>query len=114
MAVSNEECAEVIENGADYIEKWGWHRGDLYNWHAVSSYQDRPPACIMGGLMVGNRRGQDTRGRFPMGEIMAKFNQAVPEVGCVPAWNDHKCESKQQALDVMRLAAKRLRIGWEE
>ena len=112
--VSNEEIAEVIEDGADYIEKWGWHQGDLYAWKAVSTYQDRPPACMMGGLMVGNRMRGALQQRVPMEILVGKFRKAAPEVGAISAWNDYVCQSQQQALDMMRLAAKRLRIGWEE
>ena len=114
MIVSNEKFAEVVENGADYIEKWGWHQGNLYNWQAVDSYQELPPACIQGALMVGNRSKNTSLGLLPMNDLMTKFHQAVPEVGCVTGWNDRVCESQQQALDMMRLAAKRLRIGWEK
>lgn len=110
--VSDEEIAGIIEDGADYIEKWGWHQGDLYNWNAVHSYQGRPPACIQGGIMVGNKMKNCMNNRAPMAIIMARFHRAVPEVGIgVTTWNDRVCESKQQALDMMRLAAKRLRIG---
>ena len=114
MAVSNEVIADIVENGADYIEKWGWCRRKLYDWQAVDSYQEYPPACIVGGLMVGNRMRGALRNRVLMETLVSKFREAVPEVGAVSAWNDYECETKQQALDLMRLAAKRLRIGWEK
>lgn len=112
--ISNEVIADIVENGADYIEKWGWCRRKLYDWQAVDSYQDYPPACIMGGLMVGNRVKFCMDKQAPLEAIVSKFREAVPEVGAVSAWNDHVCTSQQQALDLMRLAAKRIRIGWEE
>lgn len=116
---TDEEIADIIDDGADYIEEHGWCQGGLYDWIAADQY---PPACIMGGLLVGNAVQNDvinrlsvlyTTGRMPMNVVVTAFRDHAPEIGTISAWNDQVCETQQQALDLMRTVAKRIRIGAE-
>ena len=59
VEVSNEEFADIVDVGADYIEKWGWHQGDLYDWQAVSSY--KKPARLHHGRAHGRQQAEGHR-----------------------------------------------------
>jgi len=120
MKNEDEMIADIIDDGADYIEKNGWTQGDLYNWDAAALF---PPACIMGGLLVGNTVENDVirrsavlyaaEKRLPMATIVERVHSVIPDLHSLAVWNDKVCQSQQEALDMMRLAAKRIRGSHE-
>ena len=105
MKIDNEVIADVIEDGADYIEKNGWHRFDLYG-----KVEDGfPPACMMGGIMVANTDEDTGRSRVGLWYVVQRFREVIPMVQTMSAWNDYEAKDVQEVLDTMRLAAKRIR-----
>ena len=103
--------ADVIDDGADYIEKYGWFRGDLYQVaRRIGVNPNNPPACFMGGLIAANT--MDTgHVKAQLYFIVQRIQEVIPEISAVSAWNDNVAKDKQEVLDTMRLAAKRIRMG---
>lgn len=97
--------ADIVDDGADYIEKNGWHKGDLYE---KGHDHDHPPACFMGGLIQGNQY-EDGSNKVQLYYVVTRVQEALEMPGSLAAWNDHAAQDKQEVLDKMRLAAKRIR-----
>ena len=107
MKITDDELiADIIEDGADYIEKNGWFRGDLYQ--KGRDHRDHSPACMMGGIMAANTM-EDGHTRIGLYFIVQRFQEAIPQVQTLAAWNDYVAKDVQEVLDTMRLAAKRIR-----
>ena len=116
----SDEVADAIGNGADYIEKNGWWRGDTVG-------PNGRQACLVGGLLLGNGYHQDEEGLLRSDPILARAVMRLadliePEASTegsenflVTTWNDNKrtCKNKQQALDLMRRAEKIERAGFD-
>lgn len=116
----SDQVADAIGNGADYIEKNGWWRGNTVG-------PNGRQACLVGGLLLGNGYHWNEEDALRLDPILSGAvvrlatliepvgNTAGSENFLVTTWNDSKrtCKDKQQALDLMRRAEKVERTGFD-
>jgi hypothetical protein len=117
VKMTPDDIADVIDDGADYIAKFGWHKGALYGGYQ-SIEAEHPSACIMGGInyaMLAKYRATSVS----VQPVYARLAPLTPEhsdthngrdCDSIACWNDHAAENEQQVLDWMRHAAKQVRI----
>ncbi len=87
--------ADNLDGAADYIEKHGW-------WRGPAGFGPQGQACALNALF--NARSELT--------IMQALYCLRKHVGGrVPTWNDAPGRTKQEVLDALRGAAKRVRMG---
>jgi|SRR5215831_9990476 len=117
----SEEIADIIDAGADAIEKHGWTRRTLRRKRA-SSYGPAGALCMIGGVLteinpdiLANSKivfattltkkqmeqYQKARDALRAGIHRSGSRAANPE-----GWNDYRFRTEQQVLDMMRATAK--------
>jgi hypothetical protein len=115
-----DRVADVLDDSADYIERYGWHQGSYTPGtahHVVpgAAYPEQwgppremhgQPACVM-GAMVLSQQHTTTQPDWYVPQPVIKALQ-LHVTGLVPLdyWNDARERTQQQVLDALRKAAK--------
>jgi hypothetical protein len=103
MTTEFSHVSEALEAGADRLEKNGW-------WGKGQPFDNRHRYCMMTSLPVCELN------IFPLQYIMAAAYELLPDCPdrSVTFINDNVIESQQQAIDLMRYAAKLARQDEEK
>lgn len=126
MPAARLTSCELLMRAAEVIERCGWLRGELWPDAAKNrQYHKGDPCCVSGALVVA--RGitdpmyagdldyyldrSDCGWRGAVAALHAEINhdRADPPIltGLVEFWNDTVCTDRDQAIRVLRAAARR-------
>lgn len=88
-----ESIADVLDDAADYIEKYGWTQGALQ--------LDTGEVCAMGAI---SRCATDALPGWAFKSLSRYLDRQI-----IPKWNDQPGRTKQEVLDALRGCSKDLR-----
>ena len=104
------KTSELIDKAADKLDASPWFRGS----YTPNDYNSRCVLTSFSGLVGGT-----TSETLQYSDAKLALQRAIKELyglenAAIAYWNDCAAESKEQAVDMMRYAAKLARMGEEE
>lgn len=103
--------ADILEAAAGLMEKHGWCRTLIRN--------EQHQVCLLGSIILSypsflSILESKTAEHFLAEEIFAQTGIEPPspiKASLIPYWNDLHCRSKEEAVEMLRMAAKRAKAA---
>lgn len=96
MIINN--VGDVLEATALHIEEHGWLQRQFIN--------STGAACVMGALKRVEAQSLDTRYGIYHADAIRAIIGIIGHDTLVVVWNDYHCKSQEQAVEMLRRAAK--------
>jgi hypothetical protein len=103
--------ADILEAAAGLMEKYGWCRTLIRN--------EQRQVCLLGSIILSypsflSILESKTAEHFLSDEIFAQTGIEPPspiKASLIPYWNDLHCRPKEEAVEMLRMAAKRAKAA---